>query len=257
MKDGIKLIKGDCLEKMKDIPDESVDMILCDLPYGTTACRWDSVIPFEPLWEHYNRIIKEHGAIVLFGSQPFTTKLIASNIKCYKHSWVWHKSTAGNILVAKYQPLKNTEDIIVFSKKGKRVNYYPILTKSNKDWKKVVPNPSKQKSDLYGSLRDAEFKYGDNKKTDERYPKHLIKFDSINNYSKERLHPTQKPVELLEYLIKTYTLEGETVLDNTMGSGSTGVACVNTNRNFIGIELDDKYFEIASKRIEESLRDVE
>lgn len=255
MKDGIKLIKGDCLEKMKDIPDESVDMILCDLPYGTTACKWDSVIPFEPLWEHYNRIIKEHGAIVLFGSQPFTTKLIASNIKCYKHSWVWRKSTAGNILAAKYQPLKNTEDIIVFSKKGKRVNYYPILTKDNRDWKKVVPNPSKQKSDLYGSLRDIEFKHGNNKKTDERYPKHLIEFDSINNASKERLHPTQKPVKLLEYLIKTYTLEGETVLDNTMGSGSTGVACINTNRNFIGIELDDKYFEIASKRIEESLKE--
>ena len=243
----IHLIKGDCLEVMKDIKDKSVDMILCDLPYGTTSCKWDAIIPFEPLWEQYNRIIKEHGAIVLFASQPFTTKLIASNIKGYKHSWVWHKNTIGNILAAKYQPLKNTEDIVVFSKNGKRVNYYPILTKGHRDESKE--KPTKKRSDLFGEIKGGMFKQSNNKKGDERYPKHLIEFN--NRGEKKHYHPTQKPVELLKYLIKTYTLDGDTILDNCMGSGSTGQAVleVGGDRKFIGIELYDKYFDIARNRI--------
>lgn len=242
----IKLYKGDCLEIMKDIPDKSIDMILCDLPYGTTACKWDVVIPFEPLWEQYNRIIKDNGAIVLFGTQPFTSELIHSNIKNYKHSWVWHKKNAGNILVAKYQPLKTTEDICVFSSKGKAV-YYPIFLEGHKD--RTKEKPSKKKSDLFSGIKSGEFKHGQNKNGTQRYPKHLIEFSNASR--KEHYHPTQKPVALLEYLIKTYTNENETVLDNCMGSGSTGVACKHTNRRFIGIELDDNYFEIAKKRIEE------
>ena len=250
--DNIQLYKGDCLEVMKGMPSRSVDMILCDLPYGTMACKWDSIIPFKPLWEQYNRIIKDNGAIVLFGTQPFTTMLIGSNIKGYKHSWVWNKIKPGNILVAKYQPLKNTEDILVFSKNGKKVNYYPIMTTGHKDRSKE--KPTKKRSDLFTSIKSGEFKQGTNKKPDERYPKHLIEFSNASQ--KDRLHPTQKPVGLLEYLIKTYTKESETVLDNCMGSGSTGIACLRTNRNFIGIELDDNYFEIAKKRIERARDDV-
>ena len=248
-KENIQLFKGDCLEIMKDIPDGSVDMILCDLPYGTTACKWDVIIPFEPLWEQYNRIIKDNGAIVLFASQPFTTMLIGSNIKCYKHSWVWHKKNAGNILVAKYQPLKTTEDIVVFSKNGKKVNYYPIMTIGHKDRSKE--KPTKKRSDLFSGIKSGEFKHGTNKKGNERYPKHLIEFSNASR--KEHYHPTQKPVDLLEYLIKTYTKEGEVVLDSCMGSGSTGIACLNTNRKFIGIEKEDKYFDIAHKRIFEHM----
>ena len=247
MEEQYKLYNGDCLEIMKDIKDKSIDMILCDLPYGTTNCKWDSIIPFEPLWEQYNRVIKDNGAIVLFASQPFTTMLIGSNIKCYKHSWVWHKKNAGNILVAKYQPLKTTEDIVVFSKNGKRVNYYPIMTNGHKDRSKE--KPTKQRSDLFSDFKSGEFKHGTNKKGDERYPKHLIEFSNASR--KEHYHPTQKPVDLLEYLIKTYTKEGETVLDNCMGSGSTGVACITTNRNFIGIELNTDYYNIAKQRIDE------
>ena len=243
----IHLNKGDCLEVMKDIKDNSIDMILCDLPYGSIDCKWDKIIPFEPLWEQYNRIIKEHGAIVLFASQPFTTMLIGSNIKGYKHSWIWHKKSAGNILLAKYQPLKTTEEIIVFSKKGERVNYFPIMSSGHKDRSKE--KPIKQKTDFINRLNSGEFKQANNKKPDERYPKHLIEFSNASR--KEHYHPTQKPVDLLKYLIKTYTLDGETILDNCMGSGSTGVAVleVGGDRKFIGIELDDKYFDIACNRI--------
>ena len=243
----VHLIKGDCLEVMKNIKDKSIDMILCDLPYGTTACKWDAIIPFEPLWEQYNRVIKDNGAIVLFASQPFTTMLIGSNIKGYKHSWVWHKKNAGNILVAKYQPLKTTEDIVVFSKKGERVNYYPIMTSGHKDRSK--DKPTKKRSDLFSGIKSGEFKHGTNKKGDERYPKHLIEFSNASR--KEHYHPTQKPVELLKYLIKTYTNDGYTILDNCMGSGSTGQAVleVGGDRKFIGIELNDNYFDIAYNRI--------
>ena len=241
-----KLYQGDCLEVMDRLIEEGikVDAIITDPPYGTTGCKWDSVIPLDKMWERVNKLIKDNGAIVLFGSQPFTSVLISSNIKNYKHSWVWHKKNAGNMLNAKYQPLKTTEDIMVFTHKGERVNYYPILTSGHKNKYGKAGN---KKTDLYSSFKTNEFIYGSNKKGDERYPKHLIEFSNASR--KEHYHPTQKPVPLMEYLIKTYTKESELVLDFTMGSGSTGVACMNTNRKFIGIELDGKYFNIAVDRM--------
>ena len=246
----MQLIHGDCLEKMKDIPDKSIDMILCDLPYGTTACKWDVIIPFEPLWEQYKRIIKDRGAIVLFGSEPFSSHLRMSNIKDYKYDWVWEKPNGTNFLNYKYQPAKVLENICIFglmatsySKNG-NMAYYPQMLQGK-------PYSCKQGRTGESHGRDKKTKDRRDIKTisnGKRYPKNIIK-----NNSEKGLHPTQKPVALLEYLIKTYTLENETVLDNCMGSGSTGVACINTKRNFIGIEKDDKYFEIAKKRIEERL----
>lgn len=233
----IQLYKGDCLEVMKQIPDKSVDMILCDLPYGTTACKWDIVIPFEPLWEQYKRITKDNAAIVLFGSEPFSSRLRMSNIKDYKYDWVWNKKQTGNPFLAKKQPLKIHENIMVFNTSF----YKPIMrvgkmrTKGGSKYSniKVFGGTDKTKNDLY-------------------YPTSILDFPNCSTKS-IKLHPTQKPVELCEYLIKTYTNEGDLVLDNCMGSGTTGVACKRLNRNFIGIELDDKYFEIAKNRIEGEL----
>lgn len=241
----IDLRQGDCLELMKEIPDKSVDMILCDLPYGTTACKWDVVIPFEPLWEQYNRIIKDNGAIVLFGSEPFSSKLRLSNLKNYKYDWVWNKKNSGTGLLAKYQPLKITENIIIFGKN--KVNYYPIMTKVDK----VVNRKKFANKNMGEHLGNTILKVKQD--TGYRYPKNILEFykDTKNQYQK-KYHPTQKPVALLEYLIKTYTNENDIVLDNCMGSGSTGVASINTNRNFIGIELDEKYFNIAKERIEKT-----
>jgi site-specific DNA-methyltransferase (adenine-specific) len=231
----IDLRKGDCLELMKDIPDKSIDMILCDLPYGTTACKWDVVIPFEPLWEQYNRIIKDNGAIVLFGSEPFSSKLRMSNLNNYKYDWVWNKKKGGNPLLAKKQPIKIHENIIIFNTK----NYFPIMTKRNKP--AYRGNCKSNKTGISNNV------FKDNKKYEFYYPKSIVEVSNANQ--KGKLHPTQKPVELLEYLIKTYTNEGELVLDNCMGSGSTGVACANINRNFIGIELSEEYYNIAKERI--------
>lgn len=248
MESEIKLLQGDCLEVMKEIPDKSVDMILCDLPYGTTACKWDNVIPFEPLWQQYNRIIKDNGAIVLFGSEPFSSKLRLSNLKMYRYDWYWNKNSSGNFLCGSYMPLKIIENVIVFSKN--KSNYYPIKTISNKDRTKEKPNI--KNSDMFSGIKSGVFyKTEKNKKGNERYPKNLLSYSTQSSEcsNSKRKHPTQKPVALLEYLIKTYTNENELVLDNCMGSGSTGVACVNTNRNFIGIELDEKYFNIAKERI--------
>jgi len=242
----MQLIHGDCLEKMKDIPDKSIDMILCDLPYGTTACKWDVVIPFEPLWEQYKRIIKDRGAIVLFGSEPFSSYLRMSNIKQFKYDWVWNKKLAGNGILAKKQPLKIHEIVHVFNSGI----YFPQKVRG------------KLRSKMTSGIKTCELNNGDGVKgvdeyrNDEYYPVSIQEY-GIGNLRVGRLHPTQKPVALLEYLIKTYTLEGETVLDNCMGSGSTGVACVNTGRNFIGIEKDDKYFEIAKKRIADAIKDSE
>ena len=247
--ENIQLFQGDCLEIMDKLIKQGVkvDAIITDPPYQTTACNWDSIIPFDEMWKRLNLLIKDNGAIVLFGTQPFTSELIHSNIKNYKHSWVWHKKNAGNILVAKYQPLKTTEDVIVFTKNNKRVNYYPIFSNNHKD--RTKEKPVTKKSDLFSGIKSGEFKHTDkNKRGDQRYPKHLIEFSNASQ--KGKFHPTQKPVDLLEYLIKTYTLENEIVLDFTMGSGTTGVACLNTNRKFIGIELDEKYFEMAKNRIE-------
>ena len=241
----MQLIHGDCLEKMKDIPDKSVDMILCDLPYGTTACKWDVVIPFEPLWEQYKRIIKDRGAIVLFGNNPFTSIMIVSNLDAFKYTYAWDKINRhtgyGN---ASFMPLKRHEDICVFCFNGK-----PTF---NKQMGKGDPYTAKRSGKKPGVYENGGLYPKDGINTGERNPISVL-FFKADNKKEMGMHPTQKPVALLEYLIKTYTLEGETVLDNTMGSGSTGVACVNTGRNFIGIEKDDKYFEIAKKRIEEHL----
>jgi site-specific DNA-methyltransferase (adenine-specific) len=240
----IQLIKGDCLVEMKNIPDKSIDAIICDLPYGTTACKWDTVIPFEPLWAQYKRIIKDNGAIVLFGSQPFTSALVMSNPKMFKYEWVWEKSHPTGFGSVKYNPLKYHENIIVFS--DGTTTYNPQMTKGtpNHSMGKIV-NGGKIESESYIKIKAVQSQQSDNK-----YPKSVQK---VSNPRTNGMHPTQKPVALLEYLIKTYTNEGETVLDNCMGSGTTGVACVNLNRNFIGIEMDDKYFEIAQNRINKAL----
>lgn len=249
----INLIKGECIEQMKSIPSESIDAIITDPPYGTTACKWDSVIDFELMWKQLNRIIKPNGAIVLFGSQPFTSALIMSNIKNYRTSYIWDKQKSVNFVQAKNHPMKRTEDILVFGLN--RVVYNPQMVKRslkevNKQISKMVKNESKYKckDDSYLKVSGG---YKRNTNKDYAYPTNIISISCISKEcnSKHRQHPTQKPVALMEYLIKTYTNEDEVVLDFTMGSGSTGVAAKNLNRNFIGIEQDDKYFEIAKERI--------
>ena len=238
----MKLYNGDCLEVMKQIPDKSVDMILTDLPYGITHCKWDSQIDVTKLWGEYCRIIKPSRAIVLFAQQPFTSKLVMSNPEWFKYCWIWVKNRCPNFMMAKYAPLKTTEDIVVFSDGGINTNtknkmrYFPQGLKSIN--KQVKSNVKKSGINVYNCL-NKEYT-----QTTTGYPKNIIEFPTENG-----LHPTQKPVVLCEYLIKTYTNEGEIVVDNCMGSGSTGVACKNTNRNFIGIELDEKYFKIAEERI--------
>jgi site-specific DNA-methyltransferase (adenine-specific) len=230
-------MQGDCLELMKSIPDKSIDAIICDLPYGTTACKWDSVIPFEPLWAQYKRIIKDNGAIVLTASQPFTSALVMSNPKWFKHEWIWDKVTATGFMLAKIAPMKQHESILVFGK-GK-VKYYPIMEKMDK--------PETYKCYGISESMPLENNDGVRRIRTHKYPKTIFKQSNANKRGRE--HPTQKPIELMEYLVKTYTNEGDTVLDNCMGSGTTGVACKNLGRKFIGIEQDANYFEIASKRI--------
>lgn len=248
----IELKQGDCLELMKDIPDGSVDMILCDLPYGTTQLEWDKCIPFEPLWEQYNRIIKQNGAIVLFSSQPFTTDLINSQRKLFRYEIIWEKTQKSGAYNANRMPLKAHDNICVFYKKIPVYNPIKTTIQKNDIGRKRIYKQNRFKQ--YGKCAQGEYV-----EDGTRYPTDIIKFSNWNGAlfgktDKAVKHPTQKPVPLLEYLIKTYTNEGDTVLDNCMGSGSTGVACVNTSRNFIGIELDGGYFEIAKSRIEESQR---
>jgi len=242
--------QGDCLVEMDKIADKSVDMILCDLPYGTTACKWDSVIPFEPLWKQYERLIKDNGAIVLFSAQPFTTRLINSNIDNFKHYWIWDKELSGAFALAKYRPMIVTEEICVFSKSG-RVNYYPLMEAAVEKNIRPINTGSSVSSATPVASGIAKSRDGYDNKI--RYPKNIIKYSKYNAECNQlnRLHPTQKPEYVVEYLIKTYTNEGETVLDNCMGSGTTGVACKKTGRHFIGIEKDEKYFEIAKNRINE------
>lgn len=231
----LTLMRGDCLEKMKELPDCSIDMVLTDPPYGTTACKWDSVLPFDKMWTEINRVAKPEAAIVLFGSQPFTTMLISSNIKMFKYNWIWEKNRPTNFPNAKRRPLTGHEEIMVFMKS--KLKYYPQKSKGHQP-----TNSAKGKSRhlIYnGKFNTRDYAGGDT----ERFPKTILKFNCERGF-----HPTQKPVPLLEYLIKTYTLESETVLDFTMGSGSTGVACKNLNRHFIGIEKDETYFNIANER---------
>lgn len=233
------LLNGDCLELMKEIPDKSIDMILCDLPYGTTDCKWDVIIPFDLLWQQYSRIAKDNTAIVLFSAQPFTTKLIHSNLKKFKYCWYWKKNNATGGIFCKYQPMRCIEDICVFY--DKMPTYNPQGLKKLEKIKVSQPVGN----GVYKKKKNPSIQ------THTGYPKHLLEFanEALNS---KRLHPTQKPVKLLEYLIKTYTNEGDVVLDNCMGSGSTGVASVNTNRSFIGIEKDNDYFAIAKERIEQA-----
>src|SRR5574343_976958 len=241
--DSIKLYKGDCLAVMDELIKQGVkvDCILTDPPYGTTQCKWDVVIPFEEMWIRINKLVKDNSAVILFGSEPFSSLLRVSNIKNYKYDWVWDKMQKSNFLNAKKQPLRKHENICVFYKKKQTYNY--IKTYGHE--KKEVKNIERKSVELYNE------QYGiQNYSSTERFPHSILTFSK--DTQKESFHPTQKPVALLEYLVKTYTNKDETILDFTMGSGTTGVACVNTNRNFIGIELDEKYFEIAKNRIEEA-----
>lgn len=236
----INLFNGDCLEVMDRLIEQGVvvDAIITDPPYGTTACKWDSIIPFEEMWLRLNKLIKPNGAIVLFGSEPFSSALRMSNIKNYKYDWVWQKSRPSGSMLAKKQPLRNTEVISVFYKK--QCLYVPQMTET----KRVIENTrTVNKGEIVGSQKLTR-KFDNNGLA---YPRTIIGFSNSNHKS---VHPTQKPVELMEYLIKTYTNESETVLDFTMGSGTTGVACKNLNRKFIGIELDETYFNIAKERID-------
>jgi len=235
----IDLRKGECLEIMKSIPSGSIDAIITDPPYGTTACKWDSVIPFEPMWEQLNRIIKPNGAIVLFGSEPFSSALRMSNIKNYKYDITWNKVSITNPMLAKKQPLRCLENILLFYKK--QPTYNPQMQQGKK-WHR-----GGKKEHKTGSLGNSTLFNNGSDKTNLKYPKNLIEFSNANKMN--NLHPTQKPILLMEYLIRTYTNENETVLDFTMGSGSTGVAAKNLNRGFIGIEQDEKYFDIAQERI--------
>ena len=232
----MNLMLGDCLERMKEIPDGSVDMILADPPYGTTACKWDSVIDFDLMWTELNRVVKPNGAIALFGSEPFSSALRMSNAKQYRYDWVWNKVKGGNFAVLKYQPYKTHENVMVFSINTH--NYYPIKTPQIKRTGKI-----------YSNSDSAPIKYKDGLERiyNDKHPKSIIEFSNANQKGKQ--HPTQKPVALMEYLIKTYTQEGETVLDFVMGSGTTGLAAKNLNRKFIGIEKDAGYFEIAKQRL--------
>ena len=238
-----RIYNEDCLEGMKRISDESVDMVLCDLPYGTTACKWDSIIPFESLWKAYKRIIKDGGAIVLFGSEPFSTMLRMSNLQNFTYDWIWEKEQGANFMLCKYQPYKVHEIVSVFSY-GTHT-YFPQMTEG-----KPYISGKGTSGDITGIVLKTQ-----TKNNGTRYPRSIQKFNT--DKSKGSLHPTQKPVALLEYLIKTYTNEGETVLDNCMGSGTTAIACINTGRNFIGFELDKQYCEIANERIQKALAEKE
>ena len=243
----VTLYNKDCLEVMKELPDKSIDLILCDLPYGTSACKWDTIIPFDKLWEAYERLIKDNGAIVLFGSEPFSSLLRTSNLKLYKYDWVWEKPSGANFLNFKYQPAKVHENIMVFGKgatsysKNGNMVYNPQMEEGTP----YIQKSGKQRNDYGNSTVRTPIEQVVTENSGTRYPRSVQKF----NLDRDKHHPTQKPIALLEYLIKTYSSEGDTVLDNCMGSGSTGVACANTHRNFIGMELDATYYKVAEERI--------
>lgn len=233
----MNLMLGDCLERMKEIPDQSVDMVLCDLPYGTTSNKWDSVIPFDPLWEEYRRLAKPNAAIVLTASQPFTTALISSNSVDFRYCWVWDKTKGGNFALAKKQPMKSHEDVCVFYRR--QPTYNPEMETRGKVRKKGGGKASEN----FGIVPSVSF-------NNTYYPKTIVQFSTGSR--SDHWHPTQKPLALMEYLVRTYTNEGDVVLDNCMGSGTTGVACKQSGRDFIGIEMDPGYFAIAEQRISQA-----
>lgn len=242
-----KVWHGDCLELMRNIPDKSVDMVLCDLPYGTTACAWDIIIPFDKLWSQYERICKEDSPILLFGSEPFSSHLRLSNINLFKYDWIWSKNRGTGIATAKTRPMKSHEIISVFYKKPK---YFPIKERTasehiancaKKNLKRNITSQSEHHKSLSG-IYGGDFSEFIN-------PKSVIKFDTVNNRAKDRFHPTQKPVDLCEYLIKTYSIDGDLILDNCAGSGTTLLAAKNLNRQFIGIEKEKEYYDVCLERL--------
>lgn len=245
------LLQGDCLELLPTLTEASVALVLTDPPYGTTACKWDSVIPFEPMWKQVWRVLKPNGAAVFTASQPFTSALVMSQIESFKYEWVWRKNTGSGFAIAKYQPMRYHESVLVFA--SARGTYNPQSTErfseaSKKACQKPIIGGGKKTSE-HSPMEIVKVQYD----SETKGPESVLDFKSVPNSGGGKLHPTQKPVALMEYLIRTYTNEGETVLDFTMGSGTTGVACMNTGRNFIGIERDEKYFQIAKARIEEAL----
>ena len=249
-----ELIQADCLEAMKEITPGSVDLVLTDPPYGTTQCKWDAVIPFEPMWEQVRRALKPNGAAVFTASQPFTSALVMSNPKAFKCSWVWEKSKCGSPGIAAIMPMRFHEDVLVFSANSReKTSYFPQMEKGGTPYKRFHKASKTHKKNEHGTGFSGGA-YSESK--GERYPR-SVQFFAQNWRRQDQVHPTQKPVALMEYLIRTYTRFGETVLDFTMGSGTTGVAAMNTGRNFIGIEREPKYFEIAKKRIEDAAREAE
>lgn len=250
---GSTVVHGDCLEVMKYIPDGSIDMILCDLPYGTTACKWDTIIPFNKLWEQYCRIIKKNGAILLTSSQPFTSALVLSKPDLFKVEWIWKKNAGSNFGSVKFQPMKEHESILVFGE-GK-LTYNPIYEKRTDSGLARV----KSSEMTYYANKKEDYAYGDFKKeTFKSKARELRVPSSVQSFKRERgLHPTQKPVSLFQYLISTYTNEGEIVLDNCAGSGTTGIACINTNRKYILIEKEKEYFDVINERIDKHRRQRE
>jgi site-specific DNA-methyltransferase (adenine-specific) len=252
-----KILNGDCLELMKDIPNKSIDMILCDLPYGTTACKWDTIIPFEPLWEQYERVIKDNGAIVLTASQPFTTKLIESNFKLFKYCWYWVKSKPNGWQNAKNKPMTKVEEVVIFSKA-------PMGHKSLLGDRRMSYNPQGVSDNGEVTIRESNHgmtmgarpnQVGKTVKSMTGFPSNVLEYHNI--VGKNAIHPTQKPVALFECLIKTYTNEGDIVLDNTAGSGTTAIACLNTNRNYICIEKDETYFKLSVDRVNNHVQQME
>lgn len=249
MKNDIKLIHGDCLLEMKNIKDKSIDCIICDPPFQVTSCKWDVMIPFDKLWEQYERIIKDNGAIVLFGREPFTSMLIMSNLKLYRQKLTWLKTRPTNVMNAKKQFMNWTEDIVIFYKSLPTFNPQmrrdgkftgAKIQRANTDRTKGVFGKTGEKKDYFHEGNGGLF-----------YPKSVLEFSNVNK--NKNMHPTQKPVDLIEYIINTYSKEGDTILDNTFGSGTTAVACINTNRKFIGMELNEDYYNIAVKRVEEAI----
>ena len=236
----LDLYLGDCLQIMPKLKEKSIDLILCDLPYGTTKCKWDEIIPFDRLWKEYDRVIKDNGAIILFGTEPFSSQIRMSNLKLYKYDLYWHKTLCSNFVMGKKQPFFKIETLSVFYKKAPTYNPQKVSGSPYTVKESHVKQKGLQQNYTFTHKKDYE-------NVSERYPDNLLEFGSLGG--KTKLHPTQKPVDLLEYLIKTYTNENDMVLDNCMGSGSTGVACKNLNRNFIGIEKDENYFRIAEKRL--------
>ena len=241
----IQLFHGDCLEIMDGASENSIDAVICDPPYGTTRCKWDSVLPFEQMWARLNHVASPTSPMVLFSAQPFTSSLIMSNVKCFKYNWYWIKNNTTGFGFAKYQPMRKVEDVVVFARKTGTYNPQGVVDLPQPKTGTQGKRKGSRQYDKGNSGLTSKFTL-----TKTGYPNHILKFDNLKKGS--AVHPTQKPVELMEYLVKTYTNEGDTVLDFTMGSGTTGVACVNTGRKFIGIELDEDYFNIAANRIKEA-----